>query len=81
MSRKTTKLTTPMKAEDNSLANGIFFNPFIPSTIKLKCMALFVVIVQFRWLFNVQYKFPMGFFLTHLFPAQLSLNAWLFLLS
>ena len=37
---------------------GFFFNPFIPSTIKLKCMALFVVILQFRWLFNVQYKFP-----------------------
>ena len=31
-----------------------FFNPFIPSTIKLKYMALFVVTVQSQWLFNVQ---------------------------
>ena len=35
---------------------GLFisFNPFIPSTIKLKYMALFVVTVQSQWLFYVQ---------------------------
>ena len=43
-----------LKAEDNSLTTGIFFNPFISSSIKLKCMALFVVIVQSQWLLYVQ---------------------------
>ena len=45
-----------LKAEDNSLANrtAFFCNPFVLSTIKIKCMALFVVIVQSQWLFYVQ---------------------------